>query len=74
MSHDSAMPILRGDKEDTLPLRSGRRIPRVGEKMGNGDDFWRRFSMVVKTEKTKPATEKTRFGSDSNAASSCALI
>ncbi|KAG9022085.1 hypothetical protein FS837_006762 [Tulasnella sp. UAMH 9824] len=59
MSHDSAMPILRGDKEDYLPLRSGRRIPKVGEKMGNGDDFWRRFSMVVKTEKTKPATEKT---------------
>ncbi|KAG8907617.1 hypothetical protein FRC01_007635 [Tulasnella sp. 417] len=59
MSHDSAMPILRGDKEDTLPLRSGRRIPRVGEKMGNGDDFWRRFSMVVKTEKSKPATAKT---------------
>ncbi|KAG8986313.1 hypothetical protein FRB90_004077 [Tulasnella sp. 427] len=59
LSHESAMPILRGDKEDSLPLRSGRRIPRVGEKMGkDGDQFWRRFSMVVKAEKTTPATKK----------------
>ncbi|KAG8947594.1 hypothetical protein FRC04_010644 [Tulasnella sp. 424] len=59
MSHDSTMPILRGDKEDSLPLRSGRRIPKVGEKIGqNGDDFWRRFSMVVKAEKTTPVAQK----------------
>ncbi len=35
--------ILRGKHEETL-------LPRRGEK---GDDFWRRFSMVVKMEDTK---------------------
>jgi len=35
--------ILRGTHEETL-------LPRRGEK---GDDFWRRFSMVVKMEDTK---------------------
>ena len=35
--------ILRGKNEETL-------LPRRGEK---GDDFWRRFSMVVKMEDTK---------------------
>lgn len=33
-------PIIRGDKEETL-------LPKRGER---GDDFWRRFSMVVKEE------------------------
>jgi hypothetical protein len=33
-------PILRGEKEGAL-------LPKRGEK---GDDFWRRFSMVVKEE------------------------
>lgn len=65
MSHESTMPILRGDREDSLPLRTGRRIPRVGEKMmKEGDDFWRRFSMVVKEQKTKPVAEKKRFASN----------
>ncbi|KAG8877409.1 hypothetical protein FRB98_006702 [Tulasnella sp. 332] len=55
MSHESTMPIMRGEKEDYLPLRSGGpgvgpRAPRVGEKH-HGDDFWRRFSMVAKMDK-----------------------
>lgn len=36
--------IIRGDKEHTL-------LPRRGER---GDDFWRRFSMVVKEDERKP--------------------
>ena len=43
-------PILRSEKEETL-------LPRRGEK---GDDFWRRFSMVLREESRKPAAEKTR--------------
>ncbi|KAG9033806.1 hypothetical protein FRB95_014227 [Tulasnella sp. JGI-2019a] len=55
MSHESTMPIMRGEKEDYLPIRSnstgvGRRAPKLGEKR-DGDDFWRRFSMVAKIEK-----------------------
>ncbi|KAK7690318.1 hypothetical protein QCA50_006975 [Cerrena zonata] len=42
----SGTPILRGDKEDTL---LPRRQSQWGEK---GDNFWRRFSMVVKVEDT----------------------
>ncbi|KIP09719.1 hypothetical protein PHLGIDRAFT_116192 [Phlebiopsis gigantea 11061_1 CR5-6] len=40
--------ILRGEKEETL-------LPRRGEK---GDDFWRRFSIVVKQENSAPAAQK----------------
>ncbi|KAG8896549.1 hypothetical protein FRB99_008848 [Tulasnella sp. 403] len=58
MSHESSMPIMRGEKEDYLPLRSGRRAPPVGGKVGEGDDFWRRFSMVVKMEKSTPPEKK----------------
>ncbi|KAF8965963.1 hypothetical protein BDZ97DRAFT_1756967 [Flammula alnicola] len=52
-------PIMRGNSEETL-------LPSRGEK---GDDFWRRFSMVVKAESTMPVKEsswlhKTRNGSD----------
>lgn len=39
----SAQPILRGDKEETL-------LPKRGQR---GDDFWRRFSMVAKEEKSQ---------------------
>lgn len=39
--------IMRGDKEESM-------LPKRGER---GDDFWRRFSMVVKDEGTKK--EKT---------------
>lgn len=38
--HMDEKPPIRGDAEDTL-------LPRRGER---GDDFWRRFSMVVKEE------------------------
>ena len=48
----SGTPILRGDKEDTL---LPRRQSRWGEK---GDDFWRRFSMVVKVEDTNQHKER----------------
>ncbi|KAG6831347.1 hypothetical protein H0H92_011262 [Tricholoma furcatifolium] len=41
-------PIVRGQSEDTL-------LPSRGEK---GDDFWRRFSMVAKTENNKSSGEK----------------
>lgn len=52
-----AEPIMRGNKEETL-------LPRRGER---GDDFWRRFSMVVKDEAktgTKESSwlQKTRNG------------
>ncbi|KAG8969987.1 hypothetical protein FRC03_012440 [Tulasnella sp. 419] len=60
MSHESTMPILRGNKEETLLARTtgtGPRLPRVGEKR-DGDDFWRRFSMVAKMEKAKPANQR----------------
>ncbi|KAG6899789.1 hypothetical protein C0993_006913 [Termitomyces sp. T159_Od127] len=43
-------PIVRGNTEDTL-------LPSRGEK---GDDFWRRFSMVVKEENSKSPSQKTR--------------
>lgn len=46
----AAQPILRGEKEETL-------LPRRGER---GDDFWRRFSMVVKQESAMPASQKER--------------
>ncbi|KAG6888732.1 hypothetical protein C0995_006384 [Termitomyces sp. Mi166 len=42
-------PIVRGNTEDTL-------LPSRGEK---GDDFWRRFSMVVKEENRKSPSQKT---------------
>ncbi|THV03048.1 hypothetical protein K435DRAFT_652130 [Dendrothele bispora CBS 962.96] len=41
--------IMRGEKEGTT-------LPSRGEK---GDDFWRRFSMVVKEENGKPGKSKT---------------
>lgn len=44
-------PIVRGNSEDTL-------LPGRGEK---GDDFWRRFSMVVKEENRKSPSQKTRY-------------
>ena len=47
----TGQPILRGNKEETL-------LPRRGER---GDDFWRRFSMVVREESQKKNTEKTRY-------------
>jgi hypothetical protein len=43
-------PILRSEKEETL-------LPRRGER---GDDFWRRFSMVVKQERALPQSQKQR--------------
>ena len=62
MSHESSVPIMRGDKEDPVPLRSGPRIPRVGQQnaSGEGDQFWRRFSMIVKADTVKPADKKDR--------------
>jgi len=44
----ASTPILRGEKEETL-------LPRRGER---GDDFWRRFSIVVKQERALPQTQK----------------
>lgn len=41
--------IMRGGKEDTT-------LPSRGQR---GDDFWRRFSMVVKEENKKPTKSKT---------------
>ncbi|KAF8478200.1 hypothetical protein DFH94DRAFT_754356 [Russula ochroleuca] len=41
-------PIMRGNSEEKL-------LPRRGEK---GDDFWRRFSMVVREESRKPSSQK----------------
>ncbi|KAI0789612.1 hypothetical protein C8Q75DRAFT_806779 [Abortiporus biennis] len=41
-------PILRSDKEETL-------LPKRGER---GDDFWRRFSIVVKEENSKAPGQK----------------
>lgn len=41
-------PIMRGAGENTF-------IPSRGER---GDDFWRRFSMVVKEENKKPTQQK----------------
>lgn len=38
-------PIMRGEKEETL-------LPKRGE---DGDQFWRRFSMVAKVENNKPS-------------------
>jgi len=39
-------PIMRGEREETL-------LPKRGE---NGDQFWRRFSMVAKVENDRPST------------------
>ncbi|RDB15212.1 hypothetical protein Hypma_004709 [Hypsizygus marmoreus] len=47
-SDSASTPIMRGDKEETL-------LPSRGQR---GDDFWRRFSMVVKEENKKPSTQK----------------
>ncbi|KIK69687.1 hypothetical protein GYMLUDRAFT_66988 [Collybiopsis luxurians FD-317 M1] len=47
--HFDEKPIMRGAGEGTS-------IPSRGEK---GDDFWRRFSMVVKEENKKPSSLKT---------------
>ena len=43
-------PIMRGDGEDTV-------LPRRGNR---GDDFWRRFSMVVKEDMAAPPGQKQR--------------
>lgn len=54
----SETPILRGNSEETL-------IPKRGQR---GDDFWRRFSMVVKVEDSKRheqryvSSSKGRYG------------
>jgi hypothetical protein len=45
-------PIMRGNSEEKL-------LPRRGE---NGDDFWRRFSMVAREESRKPYSQKQRWG------------
>lgn len=45
-------PILRGNSEEKL-------LPRRGEE---GDDFWRRFSMVAREESRKPSSQKQRYG------------
>jgi hypothetical protein len=37
-------PIIRGEREETL-------LPKRGE---NGDQFWKRFSMVAKVENNRP--------------------
>jgi hypothetical protein len=47
--HFDEKPIMRGAGEGTS-------IPNRGEK---GDDFWRRFSIVVKEENKKPSALKT---------------
>ncbi|KAF8182345.1 hypothetical protein BJ912DRAFT_1061814 [Pholiota molesta] len=44
-------PIMRGNSEETL-------LPGRGEK---GDDFWRRFSMVVKEESTKKGPKESSW-------------
>lgn len=41
-------PIMRSNSEERL-------LPRRGEK---GDDFWRRFSMIAKEEKSKPTKQR----------------
>jgi hypothetical protein len=43
--------IMRGNSEEKL-------LPRRGE---NGDDFWRRFSMVAREESQKPHSQKQRW-------------
>lgn len=47
-------PIMRGEKEETLPPKRG----------GDGDQFWKRFSMVAKVENRSPSTwlAKTNVG------------
>lgn len=47
----ASTPIMRGDSEDTV-------LPRRGN---TGDDFWRRFSMVVKEDMATPASQKQRY-------------
>jgi len=44
-------PIMRGNSEEKL-------LPRRGEQ---GDDFWRRFSMVAREESRKPSSQKQRW-------------
>ena len=44
-------PILRGNSEEKL-------IPRRGEQ---GDDFWRRFSMIAREENKKRYSQKERW-------------
>ncbi|KAI0712608.1 hypothetical protein C8Q76DRAFT_735352 [Earliella scabrosa] len=44
----AATPIMRSETEDTV-------LPRRGQK---GDDFWRRFSMVVKEDMATPSGQK----------------
>lgn len=44
-------PIMRGNSEEKL-------LPQRGE---NGDDFWRRFSMVAREESRKPNSQKQRW-------------
>jgi hypothetical protein len=46
---EPAQPIMRGNKEETL-------LPKRGER---GDDFWRRFSMVVKEESTAGSAKES---------------
>ena len=48
----AATPIMRSETEDTV-------LPRRGQK---GDDFWRRFSMVVKEDMATPSGQKQRYG------------
>lgn len=43
--------IIRGNSEEKL-------LPKRGEQ---GDDFWRRFSMVIREENNKPSSQKQRF-------------
>ncbi|KAI0755298.1 hypothetical protein C8Q80DRAFT_1094703 [Daedaleopsis nitida] len=44
----ASQPIMRSETEDTV-------LPGRGQK---GDDFWRRFSMVVKEDMATPAAQK----------------
>lgn len=66
-SHESNVPIMRGDKEDSFPMRSqgtgvGARAPKLGQRLNaEGDDFWRRFSMVAKMDTKNPAENKQRY-------------
>ena len=58
------MPIMRGNTEETLLVKS--RGPGVGPRMGvaakrDGDDFWRRFSMVAKRDKALPVEKRSRY-------------
>lgn len=52
-------PIMRSNSEERL-------LPRRGEK---GDDFWRRFSMIAKEEKSKPYKQSQWLRSTQNGTS-----